>query len=487
MKGPEVTIAEYGAAETVPGSKLLLCVDGKNILIDMGKDYSHETKMLPFNPKSIDAVVLTHGHLDHIGELMNLNRAFDGPIHATPETYDITEMQLKQDVGSVYMYNKSIRGKRIQFGPKKGEYVPFKKAEYTTDDVNKTMAQVLQHDYHEQFQLPNATATFYDAGHIPGSAQILFTIDTKEGPKKLLTSFDLGRTDYKILGHPVADIPLVRYPETEFPGDIDYIVIESTYGNRVHGPLEESISTLEKAVQDTYDQKGRLIIPAFSIMRTHMLWNFLYRLHEEGRLPEMPIYSSSPTANTVSRIILKHIKDLDERALEEFERKNNNPFEFPGLIHHKKMAETYEVLDNAQPPYAIIASSGMCEMGRVVPILAKTISNPTTMVLLTGYASPGTRADALKRGAKEIYFDGEMIENNAEVRKMGGLSGHADKDEIIAHLKHIHPPGQGKQFKGIFIKHGEKEACYALRDSIIEAGYAPETVIVMKKGVKYEI
>jgi len=228
-----------------------------------------------------------------------------------------------------------------------------------------------------------------------------------------------------------------------------------------------------------------LVIPAFSVMRTHMLWNFVYNLNKDQRLPNnMIFYSSSPMADQVARIILKHTEDLDDIAKLSFSNSDYNPFKFDQLVFHRDYKKQTAPLftNDSLKPFGVIASSGMCEFGRIVNVLEQTISDPKNIILLTGYAARGTRAARMQNGEKMIPFYEKELPLNAEVRKLGGLSGHADKNEIIAHLKHINT-----NFKGIFIKHGEKESCYALQAEIIKAGYKPETVHVMKKGQTYEL
>ncbi len=491
-----IQISELGAAETVPGSKLILKTGQKNYLIDIGKCYDKkkDEANLSFKTDDLEGLMLTHAHADHMGDMLKLTKAgFKGKVFSTYETADITKIQLDQDVSSVFIHNKMVKGKRYSSGPNKGRWIPFKKILYNNEDVKAAMGLFGSLNGSEQgfpykktiTLSDNIDITFYEAGHIPGSAQILLKINHEGRQVKLLTACDLGRTDYKVLSHGVADIPIVKFPHTDFPKDIDYIVVESTYGDKVHGNLEDSIKTLEDAAKDAAKNNGKLIIPSFSIMRTHMLWNFLFRLNEEGRLPEnMMFYSSSPTSNQISKIILSHIEDFDKKALEEFASKEYNPFHFDRLVHHKKSDDTLAVLEKNEP-LAVIASSGMCEGGRIIPVLERTISDPKNIVLLTGYASPGTRAAMLMKKEKQIAFYDKMIDLKADVRKMGGLSGHADREEIIAHLKKMHDPAKGEQFKGIFIKHGEKEACYKLKDKIIEAGYDADKVHVMKKCQDY--
>lgn len=498
MEEDNIILTEFGAAETVPGSKLLVQVNKKNYLIDIGKEYGEkdDTRELPFDASNIESLILSHAHADHMGEMLKLvKKGFKGRVFSTYETAEITKSQLNQEVSSVFYHNKTVKGKKYTYGPNNGKWIPFKPVMYDSKDVKKSMSLFESFkDYKPGLPYENKTTlsndvniTFYEAGHIPGSTQILLEVNHGGRNVNLLTACDLGRTDYKILGRPRSDTPIVKFPSTNLPKSIDYIVVESTYGDKIHAPLEDSIKVLEDAAKDAAKNNGKLIIPAFSIMRTHMLWNFLFRLYQQGRLPkEMKFYSSSPSANQISKIILKHIEDLDEKALQEFANKDYNPFYFDNLIHHKKLEETKQVLKE-NSPMGIIASSGMCEGGRIIPILEETITDPKNIILLTGYAAPKTRAAKLMNKEKEIPFNNGLIELKADVRKMGGLSGHADKEEIIAHLKSIHDPEKGEQFKGIFIKHGEKEACYKLKDRIIEAGFKPETVHVMKKGQAYTL
>ncbi len=496
-----IQITEFGAAEAVPGSKLML-ESGKNrILVDIGTEYKkdEENMPLPFDARSINQLLLTHGNADHMGQLLKLTKAgFKGKIFSTQETADITETQLSQSVSSSFIHNNWAKGRVYNHDPKKGEKVRFKEIMFTYRDMKEAMNLFEPFEgkrgfpYEQQVNISgDVKATFYEAGHIPGAAQILFEISKNGRQLKLLTSYDLGRTDYKITQHPIANIPLVRFPHTKFPKGIDYIVVESTYGNKVHGNLEDSIGSLEGAAKDAAKNGGKLIIPAFSIMRTQMIWDFFFRLGKEGRLPlNMPLYSSSPTADEISRIMLKYIDNFDEEAKKEFVDKDNNPFHFDRLIRHRKMGETIELLkDKSKASYSVIASSGMCDFGRIVTILGYTISDPKNIILSTGYAAEGTRMWMMQNHYEEIPFNETIgpVKLRADVRKMGGLSGHADCKEIIAHLRNIHDPARGEQFKGIYIKHGEKDACHALREEIIKEGYNTSSVYVMKKGEAYRL
>jgi len=492
----QVTVTEHGAAQKVPGSKLILRIGNKRALIDIGSSYvaAEDKQALPFDASLIDYLALTHGHGDHMGQSLLLAKSgFKGPVFATPCTADLVYIQNNQTVKSVFSYNNMVKGKKI---PGTDRWIPFKKSEYSNDDVLNFMKLFQSQDESHRgipYETPVKLAdgiefTFFEAGHIPGAAQILFNINHKGQKTKLLTTYDLGRTDYKLANHPVADIPIAEYPHTDFPKDIDYVVIEATYGDREHKPLEDSIRTLEQAIKDTAKNQSVLVAPAFSIMRTQVLMNFIYNLNEHGRLPkDFKIIVSSPSAVDVIKMMIDHQDCLDETARKILANKDSNMFHFDKLVYHRTFAQTRDLLANPSKyaPCAIIASSGMGDYGRVAGVLEKTISEPKNIILKTGYASPGTRMDLIERREKTIPFTDGPVEMKADVRRMGGLSGHADCKETIAHLRNIRDPAKGEQFKGIYIKHGEKDACEALRKKLIEAGYKASTVQVMKKGISY--
>jgi metallo-beta-lactamase family protein len=493
-----VTLAEYGAAEQVAGSKLMITLENakasRHILVDIGNEYLEQGKSqtelpknaFPFDPKSIDTLFLTHAHADHIGAFLSLQKAgYDAKIYATPPTADISKIQWSQEINSPFIYNKMIKGKK----DKTGRFIPFKEILYESSDLTNAMGKFIKLEgtsgvpYEKTVELGNKVkATFYEAGHIPGSAQILFEIPREDGNINVLTAFDLGRTDYDILGHYKANIPIVKAPHKKFDKKIDYIIIESTYGNKVHGKLEESIGTLTQAAKDAAKNKGILIIPAFSIMRTQMLQTFLFELYCQERLPkDMKFYLSSPMAEEVSKIIMKYHSIWDEATTAQFVDKTDNPFNFEALIKHEKWKQTEDLLNrgDSAKPYGVISASGMCTMGRIEPILEKTIDDPRNIILLPGFQAPGTRGYMIQQKQELITFYDKQVPLKAEVRKMGGLSGHADSVELIEHTKHVAPDAI------VLIKHGEKEAEWALRDAYIKAGWAPERVIVMKKGQEY--
>jgi len=481
-----VGLTEYGAAEQVQGSSLVIEANSKKYLVDVGS--------LP--PGPIDGLLITHAHLDHISRYLDLvSDGFNGPVYAPYQTVDLTELQFIQSISGQFIHNNWVnKHNRTLPNEKQLSHQPVR---YVFRDLTKAMKHFRDFNgkkgfpYCEQINISeDVAATFYDAGHIPGSSQILFEIKQDDGlTKKILTTGDLGRKDYeKYKDHPIAsDLPFVNPPYDDFSG-LDALVIEATYGNRQHRPLSESIDILEAAIKEAYDNKGRIVIPAFSIGRTQIIKCFYYRMDHLGIIPKgMNLVASCPTAEEVEKVMLKHIDEFDLRSKEDFRYPLDNPFKNPHLIKHKKMQETWELIHQRDyTPYIILASSAMGDMGRSRTILRETISDPKTIVLKTSYAAPGTPMWMIKKGFQTIPFDlvGE-VENNAKFYNMGGLSGHADVDEINNFIRKIDPE---RKLKKIFLKHGEKKSCFDLRETIIQRlGYNPDTVVVMKKGERYEV
>ena len=510
MEKLEVSLTENGAAEEVPGSNLILNIGNKLGVLDIGWKYKEgeENECLDFNAKKADFLLVSHGHMDHGGKILQARtEGLDCPIYCTAITADIlTKIQMPQQACNYWM-NVKIAGDLA----KKGITIPVKKVPWTYQDFKYIRDNLIQSFYEPDsegrrqlgypYETPikimdekdtKITSTAYEAGHIPGSEQSYLEIIHKGKKYKILNSCDLGRTDYFIPGHPAANTPIVKKPHTDFPKDTDIMVIESTYGNKVHSPLEESIRVLERTINDASKRKGKLIIPAFSIMRTHMLVYFIHDLDKKRRLPDnMYFYLTSPGADKLGRIMFKHLGDLDKETLDQYIDEKDNFYYFDRMIHHNKVQKTKDLLAlrNSRNPYGIIASSGMCEGGRIERILRQELPDPRNIVLLTGFQAPGTRGYLLDKGETKIPFFDKVITRRAEVRRMKGLSGHADIEELVAHVKNIYNPLKDKRNKPfkIFIKHGEKESCWAVRNRLIKEGYNSKDVLVMKKGLTYDL
>ncbi len=494
-KKNSVRLTEFGAAEQVGGSKLGLGIGEESHLFEVGVSYDPEedNSPLPFNSKGIESLTLTHGHADHMGRMPDLFLdGFRGPVYSTPCTADIVRHQLNGQFQ--FAFRSSDRRFRNAVDNNKISLEMIMELFVRDSETGE-----LGIPYGKQVKISDHLAvSFYEAGHIPGSAQILCDIQLGgRKPIKFLTTGDLGRTDYKLSEHPITDTPFVKFPHKDFPKDIDYIVVEATYGGRMHTSIDESIEILETCVNKAFRDESKLIIPSFSIMRTQMLLNFLFQLEKGSKIPEIPIYMASPSAIEVNRIMLDYYTDMDDRAIEDFKDEGYNPFHFDNLIYVRKSKDNKK-LWTKKGPMVVIASSGMCNMGRIVNHLYHAVEDPNNMILQTGYQSPSTLGGVISRKAKDPntditlnfpsgipYQESGKRKLNAQVYRMHGLSGHADGREIAAHLKHIRDPAKYGPYKAIFIKHGRKKQCEELEDLIVKAGYPADRVHVMKKAQEY--
>jgi metallo-beta-lactamase family protein len=486
-----IRIVEEYAAKSVAGSTFRVIVDGVTHLHECGHRYSKsKDDSFPFNPKDVRVVTFGHAHMDHIGRFLELARqGYNGGVYATQITAALAKLQFEQDAASVFLNNKMKKG-------------PFRNFP-TRDDVKEAMNMFVSYGdklgipLRQEVEIsPGVSIKFYEAGHIPGSALTMYKIN-KEGLKRnLLLAYDLGRTDFKIAGHPICDTPFVRFPETDFDEEVDFAVVEATYGGREHKPISDSIGSLEEAIKRVEKTKGILFVPAFTIMRTQMAREFIFRLDQEGKLSkEIMVCTSTPGADSVDRIMMANYMDLDEQAIQELKTPKNSSFCWDKYIRHKKLDETLTFMKEriGNVPTIVIASSGMCDMGRAVPLSKAVIGDKRNVVLKMGYASPESRMDKMliasqpncQEKDREISYDGEKIRMEAGLVEIGGTSGHADWREIEAFLRNLRNPEKGQRFKAIFIKHGEEKACYALAEKLKEARNAGENIIVMEPHVVY--
>ena len=503
----DIRLTEFGAARQVPGSKIGLGIGKDSHLIDCGISYSEsDLGQLPFKAEGIDSLILTHAHADHMGQIPDLYKSgFRGPIYSTATTAEICSQQIGQTL-SFDGFDSSRGSKPVGNGKNRNgrngsdlgtqpKYAPRYEG-ITLDDIMDLFRRdrvklSVGYPYNRKIGInDNLSITFYEAGHIPGAAQVLNEIEVGGRKRKLLTMVDLGRTDYKTSTFPFTDTPFVKFPHTDFEQDIDYMVAEATYGARTHRPMDESISLLESCLAEAYQSRSKLIIPAFSIMRTQMVLYYLFRLDEQGKVPNMPIYFSSPSAAEINRIMLRHCGDFDEQAVDAFKDTQYNPFDFDKLEYITDAASNRELVYK-KGPLAVIASSGMCDFGRVVGHLENSIDNPKNIILLTGYNNPNTRGWQIEQKANNpslepmIDFPNGGRKLLANVHRLHGMSGHADGHEMTAHITNIMPPSNPP--RQIFIKHGESEQCDGLKSLLIGAGYKPDTITVMEKGQTYNL
>lgn len=438
-----------GAAGTVTGSKFVLEVDGYRAMIDCGLFQGLKQlrllnwEPLPLNPASINDVVLTHAHIDHTGYLPRLVRdGFHGTVYATKATADLLTIMLPDSA--------RIQEEDAEYANRKG----FSKHHpalplYTERDAKAALRLVRGVNYEQSIHLSKSvTVSYTQAGHILGSGCVKAEIHAHNSePFSILFSGDLGRYNEPILNDPA---PV---------HDADYLLVESTYGNRTHEHINAK-DRLAEIINDTVARNGKIIIPAFAIGRTQLLIYYLRELEDEQRIPMLPVIVDSPMGASATRFYAKHKEehDLDMQRLAE---DNRNAL----ATHHFTLVQGREGskrLNALRGPAVIISASGMATGGRIMHHLYHNLPDPNNTVVLVGYQAEGTRGRRLQNGEKTLRLLGEEVPVNARIETVGSLSAHADSTEILRWLQGFNrPPRQ------TFIVHGEPEASRALRDLIV--------------------
>ena len=428
-----------GATHEVTGSCTYLEADGKKILIDCGMEQgpdTYENEELPVPASDIDMVLLTHAHIDHSGKLPLLyQRGFRGQIFATRATTDLCDIMLR-DSAHIQMFEaewKNRKGKRAG----REEVIPL----YDMDDALGAIECFVSCEYHEIFQISDQIKIrFVDAGHLLGSSSIEVWITEHGQETKIVFSGDIGNTHQ----------PIIKDPE--YLKDADYVVMESTYGDRSHGVKPDYIKELTQIIQRTFDRGGNVVIPSFAVGRTQEMLYFLRQIKEEKRIKGhdgFEVYVDSPLAVEATEIFMKHMfSDFDEDAAALIQR-GINPISFPGL----KISVTSEDSKNInfdEKPKVIISASGMCEAGRIKHHLKHNLWRPECTILFVGYQAVGTLGRAIVEGAKEVKLFGEDIEIHAEIAVLTGISGHADNEGLIRWISEFE-----KKPKCVFVIHGE--------------------------------
>lgn len=444
----------HGAAKTVTGSQHLIEVNSSRILLDYGLFQGRRKEAFELNRQGfcdcskVDAVVLSHAHIDHSGNIPSLARqGFTGDIYCTAATRDLCAVML--------MDSAKIQEKDIEFVNRRRERAGKKLFEplYVEDDVTRIMQQFVGLGYHRRRQiLPGVYLTLVDAGHMMGSAHVILDIDDRDTgtSRRLVFSGDIGR----------AGIPIIRDPEPIVEG-ADVLIMESTYGNRSHPPYPESELHLERIVNETFHRGGSLLIPAFAVGRTQQLVYALHKLYEARDIPPVPVYVDSPLATNVTSIFQAHPEVYDHETL-AFVANNShkNPFSFDALHFTRSVTESKE-LNFLKGPAIIIAASGMMEHGRILHHLRNRIEDHRNTILVTGWQAPYTLGRKIVEGAETVNIFGEERQLRAKVEVITGFSGHADQEELVAWAGAMQ-----KKPSHTFIVHGEEEAAIALRNNL---------------------
>lgn len=442
----------FGAARTVTGSMHFVNVNGKNILLDCGlfqgrrAETYERNKNFPFEPSSIDALVLSHAHIDHAGNIPNLvKNGFSGKIFCTPATADLCRLML--------MDSAHIQEKDTEFVNKKNKRkkLPLIEPLYTSDDVQTALSLLVEIPYHTSFEVVHGvTAKYFDAGHILGSASIHLTIKESSGKEKHLGfTGDVGRPN----------MPILRDPE--FMGNVNALISEATYGGRVHTTTDEMPNKFLEVVKRTVDRGGKIIIPAFSVGRTQDIVYQMNNLKNEGLLPNIPIFIDSPLSTNATEIFRKHPECFDE-ATQKIMQNDEDVFGFDRLRYIRDVEESKK-LNDMKEPCMIIAASGMCEAGRIVHHLSNNIEDSRNTVMIVGYQAEHTLGRKLVNRYPEIPFFGEIKQLKCEVSVMNSFSAHADKNELMDFIA----PMDRSLLKNIFLVHCDVDQAEIFRDSLL--------------------
>ncbi len=432
-----------GATHEVTGSCFYLEACGKHILIDCGLEQGkdvYENQELPVPSARIDAVLLTHAHMDHAGKLPLLYaRGFRGKIHATGATSALCDIMLR-DSAHIQVFEAEWKNRK---GRRRGESpsLPL----YTMEDAYGAIASFVSHGYKEKTELfEGIWFRFIDVGHLLGSASIEVWITEKGVTKKIVFSGDIGNKNQ----------PLINDPQ--YIHEADYVVMESTYGDRTHGERPDYIGDLTNIIQTTFDRGGNVVIPSFAVGRTQVLLYFIRKIKADHLVTghgNFKVYVDSPLANEATQIFNENMIGYFDQDAMNLVREGINPIAFPGL----KISVTTEeskAINSDDDCKVIISASGMCDAGRIRHHLKHNLWRSESTVLFVGHQSEGTLGRIILDGATEVKLFGELIQVNAKLQELAGVSGHADREGLLTWLNHF-----DKKPERVFVVHGETSVC----------------------------
>ncbi len=441
-------ITFLGAAHEVTGSCTLLEACGRRILIDCGMEQGadiYENCDIPVSPEELDAICLTHAHIDHSGKIPALvAHGFNAPIYATDATRLLCDIMLRDSahIQEAEAEWKSRKSKRSGEDP----YIPL----YVMKDVENTMPLFRDCSYDKEVEIfDGITIRFTDDGHLLGSSNILFTIKEGDETRTILFSGDIGNNNK----------PLIRNPQT--PPEADYVVIESTYGDRLHPANPDYVGQLSVILERTFKRGGTVVIPAFAVGRTQELLYHLRVIKEKGlvkSLPSFPVYVDSPLAVEATNIYTEEVEGYYDEDAKDLIRKGINPIQLPN-IRFAITADESKALNANLEPKVIISASGMCEAGRIRHHLKHNLWRSECTIVFVGFQSPGTLGSKLLEGAEDVKLFGEDITVQAEIATIDGCSSHADRDMLLAWLKHTNA---GR----VFVNHGEDAVTISFAERI---------------------
>jgi metallo-beta-lactamase family protein len=452
-----------GADKNVTGSKHLVEVGGRRILLDCGefqgpRKAAHDRNAtLPFDPASVDVLLLSHAHLDHSGLIPVLCRdGFQGTIYSTHATRDLCAIMLL-DSAHIQESDAAYLNKRLA---DKGK--PLVEPLYTQEDAANAMPYFQSVAYDRPLRLGDAAASatgieaiFREAGHILGSAQIELNVRENGRAIRLVFTGDLGR----------AELPILRDPY--IPTDVTHFIIESTYGNRVHDTYENAEAKLAEIVNRAVASRGKIVIPAFSVGRTQEVLYSLARLAEQRAIPAVPVFVDSPLSVNATEIFRMHPECFD-RETRELVRAHKSPFGM-GNVTYTRGVEESKALNDMAGPMIIITASGMCEAGRVLHHLKNTIGDARNIVLIVGYCAQHTLGKRLVEKEPVVKIFGEDYKRKAQVEVLNAFSAHADRIELLDYVERCH-----SNVQKFFVVHGDEDQSVAFADTLREMGYPAE-------------
>ncbi|MBQ3053086.1 MAG: MBL fold metallo-hydrolase [Clostridia bacterium] len=452
-------IAFYGAAHEVTGSCTIIYANGKTIMVDCGMEQGpdiYDNADLPVLPSEIDYLLLTHAHIDHSGKIPAMTaKGFRGSIYCTLATQKLCNIMLL-DSAHIQEFEANWRNRKAKRSGKE-LYVPL----YTTEDATNALKQFKACDYDKEYSICDGLKIkFTDAGHLLGSASISVTVTENGEEKTIVFSGDLGNVNR----------PLIRDPKS--PEKADFVVIESTYGTRLHGERPDYVAQLTRIIQQTFDKKGNVVIPSFAIGRTQELL-YLIRIIKEQKLIDgysnFPVYVDSPLATEATQIYSSDLTDYFDDETLKLLSDGINPINFPNL-RLSVTSDDSMAINRDNTPKIIISASGMCEAGRIRHHLKHNLWREESTILFVGYQSEGTLGRTIVEGAPTVKLFGETIQVKANIEQLAGISGHADKEILLDWLK-----GFDSKPQAVFVNHGTDTVCDEFAQTISTQLQIPAT------------
>jgi metallo-beta-lactamase family protein len=449
-------ISFHGAAQTVTGSQHLLEVNGQRLLLECGlyqgrrKEAYQRNRQFPFDPQKIDAVILSHAHIDHSGNLPHLvKQGYRGPIYATDATAHLANIMLI-DSGHIHESDAEYLNKKDH---RKGadRVEPL----YTIEDATRVAQYFECRPYDSPFEVsPGVRVQLVEAGHILGSAAVVLDIEEDGQQLRLWFSGDIGRRD----------LPLIRDPV--LPQDADYLIMECTYGDKTHQNPQASYDELQQVVSRTIARGGKVIIPAFAVGRTQELVYCLHRMIDKGEIPRIPVFIDSPLAVNITDVFQAHPETYDEEALDFASNDIHRSVFGEGLVTYVRSVEGSKAINGDPRPMVIISASGMAETGRILHHLRNNIEDPRSTILIVSWQAPHTLGRRLADRVKKVRIFGEQFKRRAEVVTIGGFSAHGGQLFLREYAL-----ASRKSLKRIFLVHGEQRGAHALTEKLNQDGF----------------